>query len=62
MFIWFLGAIIGCIEVLTHLDKFSISTLMPFGLLIFGVALVLGGFWFEASKQKLRFIELLSEN
>lgn len=62
MFIWFSGVSIGCIAVLAHLDRFSMPMLIPFGMLIFGVALVSGGFWFEASKQKVRLIELLSKN
>lgn len=62
MFIWFSGVSIACIEVLVHLDRFSMPMLIPFGMLIFGVLIVSGGFWFEASKQKLRLIELLSKN
>jgi hypothetical protein len=62
MIIWFTGVSIGCVAVLTHLDRFSMPMLIPFGMLIFGVLIVSGGFWFEASKQKLRLIELLSKN
>jgi len=62
MFVWFSGVSIGCITVLAKVDEFSLPMLIPFGMLIFGVALVSGGFWFEASKQKRRLIELLSKN
>lgn len=62
MFVWFSGVSIGCIAVLAHLDRFSMPMLIPFGMLIFGIVLVSGGFWFEASKQKIRLIELLSKN
>lgn len=61
MAIWFSGVSIGCIAVLARLDKFSMLKLLPFGMLFLGIALVLGGFWFEASKQKRRLIELLSK-
>ena len=62
MFIWFSGVSVGCIAVLTHLDRFSMPMLIPFGMLVFGVALVSGGFWFEASKQKAMLIELITKN
>jgi hypothetical protein len=62
MFVWFSGVGIGCITLFAKVDEFSLPMLIPFGMLIFGVALVSGGFWFEASKQKRRLIELLSKN
>ncbi len=61
MFIWFSAVSVGCIAVLAHLDRFSMPMLIPFGMLIFGVALVSGGFWFEASKQKVMLIELITQ-
>ncbi|QTL34361.1 MULTISPECIES: hypothetical protein [Pseudoalteromonas] len=61
MFIWFLVVGIGCMAFLSNMNEFSLQMLIPFGMLIFGVALVSGGFWFEASKQKRRLIELLSK-
>lgn len=56
MCVWFGGVAIGTLAVIdsyisgqTVLDWFA---LIPFGMLVFGVALVAGGFWFEALKQK----------
>ena len=62
MCIWFVGVGIGCIAVLSNIDSFSFHALIPFGMLIFGLALVNGGFWVEASKQKIKLIELLKKN
>lgn len=62
MLVWLSGVSMGCLLVLANLDEFSLHMLIPFAMLIFGVALVSGGFWFEASKQKRRLIELLSQN
>lgn len=59
--IWFFGVGIGCILVLSNIDEFSRESLIPLGMLVFGFALVNGGFWFEASKQKKRLIELLKK-
>lgn len=60
--IWFSGVGLGCIVVISDLNAFTLPMLTPFGLLIFGVVLVSGSFWYEASKQKRRLIELLSKN
>jgi hypothetical protein len=38
------------------------SVLIPFGMLVFGAVLISGGFWFEASKQKIMLIELITKN
>jgi hypothetical protein len=62
MFIWFSAVSVGCIAALTHLDRFSMSVLIPFGMLVFGAVLISGGFWFEASKQKIMLIELITKN
>ncbi len=62
MCIWFIGVGIGCIAVSLNIDKLSFHALIPFGMLIFGLALVNGGFWVEATKQKTRLIELLTKN
>ncbi len=61
MCIWFFGVGVGCIAVLSNLDSFSFHALIPFGMLVFGVALVNGGFWVEASKQKVRLIEIIKK-
>lgn len=61
MFIWFSGVGIGCITVISNMENFSPPMLIPFGMLIFGISLVSGGFWYEASKQKKRLVELLSK-
>lgn len=60
MLLWFSGVGMGCIAALSKLDNFAASKLIPFGMLAFGIALMSGGFWFEASKQKVRLIELIS--
>ncbi|NCP64797.1 MAG: hypothetical protein GW763_17870 [Paraglaciecola sp.] len=62
MSVWFSGVGIGCLLVMSKMHEFSWPMLIPFGMLFFGVVLVSGGFWFEASKQKRRLIELLSNN
>ena len=62
MSIWFSGVFIGVGAV--TFGFFSGKTpahpmlLIPFGMLLFGVALVSGGFWFEASKQKSMLLDL----
>lgn len=59
MCIWFFFVGIGCVAVVSNLDGFSMHALIPFGMLVFGIVLVSGGFWFEASKQKVKLIELI---
>jgi hypothetical protein len=61
MAIWFSGVGIGCLLVMSKMEEFSWPMLSPFGMLFFGVALVSGGFWFEASKQKVRLKEILKK-
>jgi hypothetical protein len=63
MFIWFGGVGIGCLAVLTSGFKFGNQnfepmTLIPFGMLIFGYALVTGGFKYESIKSKKYLAEL----
>ncbi|BAJ01649.1 hypothetical protein SVI_1678 [Shewanella violacea DSS12] len=62
MFVWFCGVGIGCVAVLSHLDNFSFPLLIPFIMLFSGIIIVSGGFWFEASKQKTKLVELLTKN
>ncbi|WP_255439063.1 hypothetical protein [Aestuariibacter sp. GS-14] len=62
MSVWILGLGIGCIAMLFNLDNFSWPMIMPFIMLVFGVAMMSGGFWFEASKQKARLVELLNQD
>lgn len=62
MLIWFTGVGIGCIAIFLIMDEFSLPMLIPFGMLIFGIALVSAGFGIEAAKQKERLIELLSKH
>jgi hypothetical protein len=61
MFIWFGGVGIGCLAVLIFISNsqdFEPMTLIPFGMLIFGYALVTGGFKFESIKSKKYLAEL----
>ena len=59
MCIWFFGVGIGCIAALLNLDAFSFHSLIPFGMLVFGGGLVSRAFGGEASKQKIKLIELI---
>ena len=56
MGIWFGGVVIGAVSISYSLAirecGFQLPMLIPFAMLLFGIALVLGGFWFEAKKQK----------
>ncbi len=63
MFIWLGGVGIGCLAVLASGFKFGGQnfepmTLIPFGMLIFGYALVTGGFKYESLKSKKYLAEL----
>ena len=63
MFIWFGGVGVGCLAVLVSGFKFGSQnfepmTLIPFGMLIFGYALVTGGFKYESIKSKKYLAEL----
>ena len=63
MLIWLGGVGIGCIAVLASGFKFGGQnfepmTLIPFGMLIFGYALVTGGFKYESLKSKKYLAEL----
>ncbi|MDO7083972.1 hypothetical protein WNY51_13740 [Pseudocolwellia sp. AS88] len=62
MSIWFFCVGLGCLLVLSNLDNFSLPYLIPFGMLFFGITLILLGFWPEAKKQKPKLIELIKEN
>ncbi|MEJ2104945.1 MAG: hypothetical protein P8X47_10265 [Ignavibacteriaceae bacterium] len=61
MFIWFGGVGIGCLVILSTLfnsESFDPMTLIPFGMLIFGYALVTGGFKYESIKSKKYLAQL----
>jgi len=62
MSIWFSGVIFGACAVIFGLISGKTPPhpmlLIPFGMLLFGVALVSGGFWFEASKQMPMLLDL----
>ena len=61
MIIWFSGVGIGFLLTLSILlsnKSFEPMTLIPFGMLIFGYALVTGGFKYESIKSKKYFNEL----
>ncbi len=56
MFIWFAGVVIRCISVLASGFKFGSNSfepmsLIPFGMIIFGYALVTGAFKYESNKS-----------
>ncbi|GAA4360922.1 hypothetical protein [Kangiella marina] len=61
MCFWFTGVGIACINVLANLDNFSNNSLIPFGMLLFGLGMVIFGFGLEAPKQKNRIVNLLTE-
>ena len=56
MCIWFGGVIIGAVSISYSLVirkcSFQLPMFIPFAMLLFGIALVSGSFWFEAKKQK----------
>tara|TARA_Y100001934_G_C11866151_1_gene546528 strand:+ start:24 stop:533 length:510 start_codon:yes stop_codon:yes gene_type:complete len=63
MFIWLGGVGIGCLAVLATGFKFGSQSfepmsLIPFGMLIFGYALVTGGFKYESIKSKKYLAQL----
>lgn len=62
MGLWFSGVLFGIgavtLAVITGHSPAHPAMLIPFGMLVFGVALVSGGFWFEATKQKPMLLEL----
>ena len=61
MAIWFGGVFIGCIATTSVLltQKFTPFLLIPFGMLVFGVALVYGAFKTESSISKKDFMRIL---
>ena len=64
MFIWFGGVGIGFLAALVSWFKFGSQnfepmSLIPFGMLIFGYALVTGGFKYESIKSKKYLAQLL---
>lgn len=61
--IWFVGVGIGSLAVLASLlsdQSFEPTALIPFGMLIFGYALVTGAFKYESIKSK-KFLASLFE-
>lgn len=61
MFIWFGGVGIGCLAFLPMIfnsQDFESMVLIPFGMLIFGYALVTGGFKYESIKSKKYLAQL----
>lgn len=62
MAVWFTGVILATLAVLfvllTKPEEATIGMLVPLVMLVFGIALVSGGFWFEAPKQKEKLISL----
>lgn len=61
MCIWFGGVGVGCLAVLTPLfnsDTFEPMKLIPFGMLLFGYALVTGGFKYESIKSRKYLAQL----
>ncbi len=65
MCFWFGGVSIGMLTAIMGLlsgkTHSSLILLIPFGMLVFGWALVSGGFWFEAKKQKRLLIEMFKK-
>ena len=65
MCVWFGGVGLGCIVLLNSVfngqKPMSPAMLIPFGMLIFGWALVSGCFWFEAKKQKPMLVEMFND-
>ena len=64
MCVWFGGVGLGVIGTISGLlsgqAPASPMLLIPFGMLVFGWALVSGGFWFEAKKQKSILFEMFN--
>ncbi|UZR99719.1 hypothetical protein [Chondrinema litorale] len=61
MFIWFGGVGIASLAVISYYlnnENFEPMSLIPFGMLIFGYAMVLGGFKYESIKSKKYLAEL----
>lgn len=61
MFIWFVGIGIGCFAALAMMfneERFEPMSLIPFGMLIFGYAIVTGGFKYESIKSKKYLAQL----
>ena len=55
MCFWCCMAVFGCVGVLIEVSnepEFMLGDLMPFGMLLFGYALALGGFKYESNKSK----------
>ena len=67
MTVWFSGVLIGCLFTTIALltQKFTPMFLIPYGMIIFGIALLYGGFKTESSiskKDLLRILEAEIEN
>lgn len=61
MFIWFGGIGFGCLAVIntpSNSEDFEPTTLIPFGMLIFGYTLMIGGFKYESIKSKKYLAQL----
>ena len=61
MMIWFSFTGVACIISLSNLHRFSLPMLIPFAMIILGIVMVSGGFWYEACKQKKRLTEILTQ-
>ena len=63
MYFWFGGVSLGILAVIAGLlsgqTKIQPMMIIPFGMIIIGWALITGGFWFEAKKQKAMLIAML---
>ncbi len=63
MLFWFGGVSTGLISFLTAVMKGKFeplpALLVPLGMLVFGIAMTSGCFWWEAKKTKPALIELL---
>ena len=61
MTIWFGGVFIGCVATTFALftQNFSPFFLIPFGMLIFGIVLLLGAFKTESKKSKKDLVQIL---
>lgn len=61
MFVWLYGVGAACLSAFVS-GQFSAETLIPFGMLIFGIALPGFGFWSEAKDAEAKLRELIPEN
>ncbi|OPY79634.1 MAG: hypothetical protein A4E65_01803 [Syntrophorhabdus sp. PtaU1.Bin153] len=63
MCVWFLGVILGMaaavMGVISRQIELSLFLLIPFGMFLFGLLMVYGGFWTEARKSKALLEDVL---